>query len=180
MGEGVNGVLSEYRHFMNTISHDSETLALGQQVITVCAFIHQTFEGVEKVFLPKRATTKKFLPDVFELPGGHVDYAEDIVDGLKREVMEEFGMGITVGDPFAAFTYVNEIKGSHSIEVIYFARFIESIEHITINPEDHSEYGWFAADEIHKIVSANKREEDVEIQAIKKGFLLLEGGQPLF
>ena len=160
---------------MNKISHDSETIATGQQVITACAFIHQTFDGVEKVFLPKRAATKKFLPDVFELPGGHIDYAEDIVVGLKREVMEEFGMDIVVGDPFAAFTYVNHIKGSHSIEVIYFAQFTDGSDRIALNPEDHSEYGWFAADEIHKITSANKREEDDEIQAVKKGFALLSG-----
>jgi ADP-ribose pyrophosphatase YjhB (NUDIX family) len=73
---------------MNTISHDSETLAVGQQVITACAFIHQQFDGVEKVFLPRRALTKKFLPGVFELPGGHIDFGEDIVVGLKREIME--------------------------------------------------------------------------------------------
>ena len=165
---------------MNKISHDSETLATGQQVITACAFIHQTFDGIEKVFLPKRAATKKFLPGVFELPGGHIDYAEDIVVGLKREVIEEFAMEIEVGDLFAAFTYVNHIKGSHSIEVIYFAQFTGDIDRIAINPEDHSEYGWFAADEIHKITSANKREEDDEIQAIKKGFVLLAGGSCLF
>jgi len=31
--------------------------AKGQQVITACAFIHANFDGVEKVFLPKRAAT---------------------------------------------------------------------------------------------------------------------------
>ncbi|MDX9914065.1 MAG: hypothetical protein RBS77_05815 [Candidatus Moranbacteria bacterium] len=50
--------------------HDSETLAHGQQVITACAFIYHDFDGVTKVFLPKRAATKKFLPSVYELPGG--------------------------------------------------------------------------------------------------------------
>ncbi len=92
------------------ISHDSETPAHGQQVITVCAFIHHDFDGTRKVFLPKRAETKKFLPGVYELPGGHIDYGEDIIAGLKREIMEEMGIKIRVGDPFAAFTYLNEIK----------------------------------------------------------------------
>src|SRR5581483_2945489 len=129
------------------ISHDSETPARGHQVITACAFIHHNFNGVEKVFLPKRAATKKFLPDVYELPGGHVDFGEDIVEGLKREINEEFGMSISVGDPFAAFTYKNKIKGSHSIEVIYFATFISDIKKLKINPEDHSTYGWFSEDQ---------------------------------
>lgn len=160
---------------MTKVSHDSETLALNQQVITACAFIHHDFDGTAKVFLPKRASTKKFLPDVYEIPGGHIDFGEDIVDGLKREITEEFGMTISVGDPFAAFTYKNHIKGSHSIEVIYFATFVEPIININIDPEDHSEYGWFAENELDKVVNANKTIEDIEIQVIKKGFALLEG-----
>lgn len=160
--------------------HDSEIPAPGQQVITACAFIHHNFDGVDKVFLPKRAEKKKFLPGVYELPGGHIEYGEDIGDGLRREVFEEFGMNIKVGDPFAAFTYTNDIKGSHSIEVVYFAEFTDSTEDIKINPEDHSEFGWFAENEINKVTSEKKTESDTEIQAIKKGFLLLKGNPPLF
>lgn len=37
---------------MDTISHDSETPAHGQQVITACAFIHRDFGEVTKVFRP--------------------------------------------------------------------------------------------------------------------------------
>ena len=87
----------------NKTVHDSETLAEGKQVITACAFIHHNFDGVEKVFLPKRADTKKFLPGVYELPGGHIDFGEELVEGLKREIEEEFDIQINVGDPFYAF-----------------------------------------------------------------------------
>ncbi len=154
----------------HTISHDSETPASGQQVITACAFIFHDFSGVKKVFLPKRAETKKFLPGVYELPGGHIDFGEDIIDGLKREIKEEFGMEITVGDPFAAFTYMNDIKGSHSIEVVYFAQFQNDIENVNINPEDHSGFLWVSKDELDQILSTGKNEDDAEIKAIRKGF----------
>lgn len=129
----------------------AKILREGEQVFTACAFIHHNFDGVERVFLAKRAETKKFLPGEYEIPGGHIEYGEDIVEGLKREVFEELGMNIRVGDPYAVFTYVNEVKKSHSIEVIYFAEFVEPTENIKINQEDHSEFGWFAEDEIQKI-----------------------------
>jgi len=168
---------------MAKTTHDSETPAYGQQVISACAFIHYNFDGINKVFLPKRASTKKFLPGLYELPGGHIDYGEDIVAGLKREIKEEFGMNAKIGDPFAAFTYLNTVKGSHSIEVIYFAVFTDPIENIFLNTEDHSEYRWLAKDEIHRYRPAmlpegqalhQDGENDAEHQTILKGFALLE------
>jgi 8-oxo-dGTP diphosphatase len=165
---------------MTHISHDSETLAEGQQVITACAFIHHEVDGVEKVFLAKRADTKKFLPGVYELPGGHIDFGEDPVTGLKREIDEEFGMEAEIGDPFFVFTYTNDIKRSHSIEVIYFARFVSDLGKLALNPEDHSAYGWFAENELMNAASEGKGEDDIEFQAIIKGFALLRGERPQF
>lgn len=161
--------------------HDGELPAHGQQVITACALIHHDFDGITKVFLPRRAAHKKFLPNVYEVPGGHIHFGEDIVAGLRREVQEEFGMAINVGDPFAAFTYLNEVKGSHSIEVIYFATFADDLSKITLDPESHSEFGWFAEDELDRIVdNPIKLHDDPEYIAVRKGFARLRGEPIVF
>ncbi len=163
---------------MSKTQHDSETPAQGQQVITACAFIYEYFDGVLKVFLPKRAETKKFLPGLFELPGGHIDFGEELEDGLRREVMEEFNKEIVLGEPFAAFTYVNEVKGSHSVEIIYFAKWKDNPSDINVNPEDHSGYEWFAEADVverrEQIVPDGQVEhfatDDPEYLTILKGF----------
>jgi 8-oxo-dGTP diphosphatase len=165
---------------MNKTSHDSETAAHGQQVITACAFIHHDFDGVTKVFLPRRADTKKFLPGVYEIPGGHIDYSEDIREGLQREIYEELGVDIALGDVFWAFDYTNDIKGSHSAEIVYFATLTDSPDDIALDNDDHSGALWIAEDEIEMIMTENKRDNDPEIQALRKGFALLRGEQPNF
>lgn len=162
---------------MNKIVHDSETPAQGTQVITACAFIHRKIDGVEKVFLTKRADTKKFLPGKYEIPGGHIDYGENIEAGLIREVQEELGAVVKLGDPFAVFTYINEVKGSHSIEVVYFAQLIGDPDSITISSDDHSAFGWFTEDEA---VNLNVDDKDEEVAVIRKGFALLRGESPQF
>ena len=159
---------------MTKLSHDGETPAHGQQVIVACAFIHHDFDGVTKVFLAKRAPTKKFYPGVFEIPGGHIDFGEDIIEGLKREVREELGKEILVGDPFSAFTYTNEVKGAHAIEVAFFAQFVDGVEGVEINPEDHSEYKWFSEDQEAEYF-VNRADDDKEHAVIKRGFALLRG-----
>lgn len=160
---------------MAKTAHDSETRADGQQVIVACGLIHHNFNGVEKVFLPRRAETKKFMPGVYELPGGHVDFGETTADGLKREIKEELGKDVKIGDVFAAFTYINEIKASHSIEVVYFVQFEGGIENIELDPEDHSGYEWFEEDRLEEMLVGGKTEADQEYQLIKKAFGLLKG-----
>lgn len=156
---------------------DSELPTPGQQVITACAFIHQQINGEHKVFMAKRSETKKFLPGVYELPGGHIEFGEEVPFGLAREIQEEFGMNVKLGDPFAVFTYHNEIKGSHSIEVIYFATFVDSVETIAMNPDDHSTYGWFSEAELPQTFVNAKDVDDDEVKAIYRGFALLNGQQ---
>jgi 8-oxo-dGTP pyrophosphatase MutT (NUDIX family) len=169
---------------MAKTSHDSATPAHGQQVISACAFIHADFDGVKKVFLSKRADTKKFLPGLYELPGGHIDFGEDIADGLRREIQEELGMEVRLGDPFAVFTYENTVKGSHSVEVVYFGQFVGPLEAIRIRPDDHSRFDWFTRDEVMarraemvpvgQAVHKNE-DQDAEYKAVLRGFELLEG-----
>lgn len=159
---------------MTKTIHDSETPASGKQVIVACVFIHHNFNGVEKVFLAQRALTKKFFPGVYELPGGHIDFGEDIVAGLKREVREELGKDITVGDPFSVFTYMNDVKGAHSIEVCYFAQFFGELDDVQLEPADHMGGGWFAENEEH-VFSVNRESGDKEIDVMRRGFALLKG-----
>jgi 8-oxo-dGTP diphosphatase len=160
--------------------HDSEAQAIGQQVIVACAVVHHAFDGIEKIFLPKRADTKKFMPGVYEFPGGHVDFGEDIIAGLTRELTEECGKSIVVGDPFAVFTYENKVKASHSIEVVYFAQFANGVDDITVHLEDHSGYDWIAEDELHKVLVGGKTVDDEEYIILKKAFALLKGARLKF
>lgn len=142
-----------------------------QQLITACAFVHHKINGEDKVLLMKRSDNSPFLPGVWELPGGHIEPGEDIVDGLRRELREECKLECRVGDPFACFTYYNQAKNSDSVEVIYFATFTDQIENLMINPE-HSEYGWYGAGELDQIL-IGKDSDDPELKAIRRGFSLL-------
>ena len=64
---------------------------------------------------------------------------------------------------------------THSVEIIYFANFSNPIEKIKINPEDHSEYGWFNEEEIKNILSEKVRNDDPEAKAVYKAFAILNG-----
>jgi 8-oxo-dGTP diphosphatase len=161
---------------MSKVSHDSETPADGQQIISAVAAIHHEFNGDLKICMPKRADSKKFFPGVYELPGGHIDFGEDIEAGLKREIVEELGVRINLGDCYSAFTYMNEVKGSHSIEVAYFATLIDPPEEIKLQSKDHSGFRWVSEKELEILEPTTP----VELEAALKAFSLLKGNRPKF
>lgn len=165
---------------MKKISHDSETPAHGQQVITVTAFIYRKINNKVELFLPRRALSKKFLPGVYELPGGHVEFGEELKAGLAREIKEELRMNISIGDCFAAFTYLNHVKGSHSVEIVFFAQFTSPLRNLSLRPEDHSEYAWFSEDTIENALLIGRLADDPEITVIRKGFTILKGNSLSF
>jgi hypothetical protein len=82
---------------------------------------------------------------------------------------------VKLGMPFAAFTYKNDVKKSHSAEVVYFATFIDEESKITIEPEDHSGFIWVSLDNIEQAYTKNKGEDDEEIKIVRTGLKLLNG-----
>ena len=61
------------------------------------------------------------------------------------------------------------MKGSHSVEVIYFAQFRGDVNNIQLDPADHSEYRWFSEAELQELP------DDDETRATRRGFALLRG-----
>ena len=154
-------------------TQDSATLAEGQQVITACAVLNRMTDSGYEIMVARRAQHKKFLPGKYELPGGHIDFGEELVDGLKRELSEELGIRVTISDIVGAFTYMNKVKRSHSIEVIYLAR-LDDKTTPTINLDDHSELLCVNGSNIH-IIEAVNGPDDEEFQYLLKALNMLNG-----
>jgi 8-oxo-dGTP diphosphatase len=56
-------------------------------------------DGEGRVLIAERPEGK-FMSGWWEFPGGKLEFGESPEEGLAREVLEELGMEIEVGDPF--------------------------------------------------------------------------------
>ncbi len=99
-----------------------------------------------KIILLQRSRNSDFDPGLWELPGGKIDYGENLVEALKREVEEEVGIIISVGRPFETWHFIKEPFWVTGITFLcdYIGGSIklspEHDNHILIDPKEYKNY----------------------------------------
>jgi 8-oxo-dGTP diphosphatase len=73
-----------------------------QHVRVACAIIER-----DGLVLAAQRSASMSLPLKWEFPGGKINSGESVVDALRRELMEELGIKVTVGEclPASAHSY---------------------------------------------------------------------------
>ena len=79
---------------------------------------------------------------LLDMPGGRLHVGESVVDGLKREVFEEIGVGIEIHKILATGTMVN-MSGNPSYFVIYEASLVDENPNFVLQSDEVEELGWF-------------------------------------
>lgn len=122
---------------------------------------------------------RKGEPEVYELPGGRINEYEKIVDGLKREVMEETGLTvkniygeqdsvITTGNAFSMecikpYAAYQTIEGPVDSFGIYFL--CEAEGELLKKGDDTADVHWADTVELHKLIS-EKRFSEIDLPAV--------------
>ena len=61
-----------------------------------------------KLLMVKKSKDDPKNPNKWEIPGGRMEFGESVEEHLIREVKEEVGLDIRVGEPFAIWTRIIE------------------------------------------------------------------------
>ena len=136
-----------------------------KQVITACAFVH--YQG--KMLGVQRSASKKFLPNKWEMIGGHVEFGETCEGALAREIQEEIQCDIIIGKPFYVFTYTRDNETKHAVEIIYLAT-LKNPKNIQIDETELQRYKWLSENEVIDYYNIN----DAEFSAIQEGFRIIK------
>ena len=106
---------------------------------------HFVGKVAQKVLLVKNdqvLITRDSRDTVWELPGERLNKGEDPATGLKREVFEELGVVIQVGQP----VYVNQFKhtrdGAYAFVVVYTATLEDDLAAFTVDPVEVADMQW--------------------------------------
>lgn len=119
------------------------------QQASVGGFIRNKFG---EVLFIKRSENDSFLPGNWELPGGGVEYGENIEKTLRREIKEECGLDVEVGFPITVDDYYmkSDKKEIQRIEIIFLCKLLNPNQTVVLSHE-HSEYKWVFSNKINNL-----------------------------
>ena len=100
-----------------------------------------------RLFLSRRGPQAKNERGLWEFPGGAVEFGETLAQALKREMFEEYGIQIEVGDLLDVFDHILPEESQHWISPTFICRIVSEAPVIR-EPGKCAEIGWFGLDEV--------------------------------
>jgi mutator protein MutT len=110
-----------------------------------------------RLFLARRGPKAKNERGLWEFPGGSVELGERLADALRREIREEYGVEIEVGELLDVVDHILPDEGQHWVSPTFICR-IASGEPVIREPEKCSAIGWFAPGQVPEALTAISRE----------------------
>jgi len=100
-----------------------------------------------RIFLARRGAGARNERGRWEFPGGAVRFGEKLKDALAREVREEFGIRIEVGELINVVDHIIESEDQHWVAPGYLCRIVAG-EPAIQEPDKCSEFRWVKTEEI--------------------------------
>lgn len=95
-----------------------------------------------RVLLMHRSPAKTFNPNVWDLPGGHLEPGEDSRQALVREIREE--LDVSIAPPVGSAIHTRRIPGL-VLDVWRVEHWAGDI--VNAAPDEHDAMGWFNLNE---------------------------------
>lgn len=114
-------------------------------------------DGQGRLFLARRGPMAKNERGLWEFPGGAVERGERLADALRREIREEYGIEIDVGELLDVVDHILPQEGQHWVSPAYLCRIVSGTPAI-LEPGKCAEIGWFAPPDVPRDLTVISRE----------------------
>jgi 8-oxo-dGTP diphosphatase len=100
-----------------------------------------------RLFLARRGPEAKNERGLWEFPGGSVEFGETLAEALRREMREEYGIEIAVGELLDVVDHILPEEGQHWVSPAFLCTLVSG-EPIIKEPGKCTQIGWFAPAEV--------------------------------
>lgn len=110
------------------------------------------FDREGKILVLRRSGTAPSNPGKWDFPGGDLEFGEDAIGGIIREIREEAGLEVKNLNLFDVESHINK-EGDFWVTIAYIAK---AVSDKVILSYEHDEFKWLTAEDFLKLESSEK------------------------
>lgn len=110
------------------------------------------FDREGKILVLRRSGTALSNPGKWDFPGGDLEFGEDAIGGIIREIREETGLEVKNLNLFDVESHINK-EGDFWVTIAYIAK---AVSDKVILSYEHDEFKWLTAEDFLKLESSEK------------------------
>jgi 8-oxo-dGTP diphosphatase len=114
-------------------------------------------DAADRLFLAQRGPLAKNERGLWEFPGGSVEFGETLADALQREMAEEYGVQIQVGELLDVVDHILPEEGQHWVSPTFICT-IKSGQPTIREPGKCTAIGWYAPEDVPEGLTQITRE----------------------
>ncbi len=85
---------------------------------------------------------------IWEIPGGRMNIDEEPREAVAREILEELGVEITVGEVVHMEQFIQVSEGKRAFVIVYQATLVDETAAFTLSSDEICEIVWVGKDEL--------------------------------
>ena len=110
------------------------------------------FNREGKILVLRRSGTALSNPGKWDFPGGDLEFGEDAIGGIIREIREETGLEVKNLNLFDVESHINK-EGDFWVTIAYIAK---AVSDKVILSYEHDEFKWLTDEDFLKLESSEK------------------------
>jgi len=115
----------------------------------------------DKILVIKRSSNEEVYSELWDIPGGRMNFGETPAEALKREAKEETGLDIELNRPFRIWTFM----ANPEKQVIGITCIADYVSGEVILSAEHTEFRWIDASEFQALAADKHLKEEISLYA---------------
>ncbi|MDD4785025.1 MAG: NUDIX hydrolase [Candidatus Shapirobacteria bacterium] len=109
---------------------------------------HGLIKKDNKFLVTHRSSINDYMPNIWDIPGGTIEFGEKAIDALNREIKEETGLTVDVGNFIFCYDFLSNPE-RYQFQMVYECEYKNG--DVKLDPQEHDDFKWVTLDELESL-----------------------------